>query len=64
LQLPASAREREGSAPSSHQVDPIQALDIQHHMPIEDLARRHHPCAHDTLRNHAYAPEDEPSRTA
>jgi hypothetical protein len=44
------------------QADPVQALDIQRHMPIENLSRRNYTCAHDTLRNHAYAREDEPRR--
>ena len=57
--LPAGLQDRHIGV----EVDPVQALDVQLHMPAENLIHRHHACAHDTLRNHAYAREDEPSRT-
>jgi hypothetical protein len=44
------------------QVNPVQALDIQRHVPAQDLIDRHHACTHVTLRNHAYTREDEPRR--
>jgi hypothetical protein len=45
-----------------HPRDPVQALDIQRHMTAQHLIHRHHACAHDTLRNHRYAREDEPGQ--
>ena len=54
--LPAGLQDRHVGV----EVDPVQALDVQLHMPAEDLIHRHHACAHDTLRNHPYAREDEP----
>ena len=54
--LPAGLQDRHIGV----QVDPVQALDIQLHMPAQNLIHRHHACAHDTLRNHPYAREDEP----
>jgi hypothetical protein len=49
--LPAGLQDRHVGI----EVDPVQALDIQPHVPAQDLVHRHHACAHDTLRNHTYA---------
>jgi DNA-binding CsgD family transcriptional regulator len=44
------------------QVDPVQALDIQHRMPGQDLIDRHHARAHGSLPAHTSCREHPPPR--
>jgi hypothetical protein len=45
--LPAGLQDRHVRV----QVDPVQALDIQHHMPAQHLIDRHHASAHASLHD-------------
>jgi hypothetical protein len=40
------------------EVDAVQTLDIQRHVPVENVVDRHHTPAHDRLRIHSYKRED------
>ena len=50
------------------EIDPVQTLQVQLHMPLEHVVDRHrvNPCqtgCHDNLRNHTYGYEDAPTCT-
>jgi len=55
--LPAGLQDRHIGV----QVDPVQALDIQDRMTVENLARRHHTCAHARLLARNPRLEHEPA---
>jgi hypothetical protein len=42
--LPAGLQDRHVGI----EVDPVQALDVQRHVPAQDFIDRHHTCAYDT----------------